>query len=120
MRHARDLRILVHAMRPEAKVIFAMQPFAPVMARQPCQEEQRLFALTSAVQGYAWQRLEEELRSLWSGYVERLEAYARQERVAWIDLNQASLSGWSFVDQAHLTDHGYQQAAECLARQLGQ
>jgi hypothetical protein len=117
-RHRRDLRIVARALPRGARCVFAAQPFAESSGKALTVEENRLFEAADGLQDARWARLREFLRNEYPSYVNRLGKMCRHENVTFIDLNDAPLTGWSYVDRIHLTDRGYEQIAVRLAGDL--
>lgn len=117
-RQRRDLSILAKALPPKAKLLFAIQPFADTTGKALCQEERQLFELTDGLQGAPWRILKTSLWEVWPSYVAGLKKICARERVNVLDLNAVELSGWSYVDRVHMTDQGYRQVADLLAKVL--
>jgi hypothetical protein len=117
-RHARDLAILAGALRPGAKLLFAVQPLADACQRATTPEEEELFAWADTATGGRWQRTRATLAAGWPGYVARLRDACAELDVPFLDLGTLSYDGWCFTDRVHLTDRGYALAATALAEAL--
>jgi hypothetical protein len=114
----RDLRILTRSLPDEIRPLFVVQPFASACSRDFVPEEQSLFQLTTNLVGSYWQRLKNDLIELWPVYVDELEAVCKELEIGFMDLNKQDFQGWVFVDQVHMTDEGYKQAAQFIAQRL--
>jgi hypothetical protein len=117
-RQKRDLGIMVRALSPGARLVFATQPFAEGCEKRLCPEEERLFRLTDEVQGRHWQILKTYLAQLWPSYVRELGNTCSKERILFLDLNEVPFAGWSFVDRVHMTDEGYLQVANRFVKEV--
>jgi hypothetical protein len=114
VQHLRDLRILRRMVPEEATVVFALQPYAPLVDRTLAPEEEEIFAALDLIQGEKWVAVREHIRACWPGYVDALEHGCAELGVPFVDTSRARLEGWCFVDRAHMTDRGYDAAAELL------
>src|SRR5262249_36509139 len=96
-------------------VIFALQPFATFLRKKMSPEEERLFEILDGLQGSTWRELKETTQSFEAPYQRDLEDYACELGLPYINLNKNKefcRDQWLFVDRIHLTDSGYEVAAE--------
>jgi len=114
----RDLRILARARRPASGLLFAAQPFAPVCHTNLSPEEQALFEMTEHLGGPGAEIVTTTMTMLWPRYVAAMRQVCSEEGVAFADVADVELKGWSFVDRVHMTDAGYRQVAAFLASQV--
>lgn len=114
----RDVAILVRAIPPRTKLLFAAQPFGETTRKELCPEERQLFDLTDRYQGPSWQAVKRLLAEQWPTYVARLQEICAAEGIGFVELDTVDLRGWSYVDRVHMTDIGYAQIAERLAAEL--
>lgn len=117
-RQERDLRMIVHALSPQTKLIFAIQPFAGTAYKVPSAEEERLFNIGDDLQGSEWAILKGRMTELWPGYVFELRQICSRTGVTCIDLNEQHYDGWIYVDRVHMTDTGYLQVAKTITAEL--
>ncbi|HXM53942.1 MAG TPA: SGNH/GDSL hydrolase family protein [Candidatus Dormibacteraeota bacterium] len=116
-RMLRDLRMLWRCRPPGARVLCCLQPFADPTARDFTPEERELHDLNAERRG-AGTGLRKFVLSRWDAYRRRLEADCAAQGIPFLDLPAASFAGWSFMDEWHMTDAGYRQAAERIAGAL--
>ena len=112
----RDLALLRKGARPDATIVFAAQPLAPICNKEWTDEELLLLALSDAYP--YWRTLRELLVELWPPYVEAMRTHCEQLGITFVDLGALSYGGWCFVDGIHMTDHGYEQVEARLATAL--
>jgi hypothetical protein len=129
-RQARDLRILgAVAARAGARLVVALQPYAPWIDRVETPEEERLFRAldAGAAEGerthrYSLRRLWLEAKGALEGAHEPARAVLAEVSVElgarFVDLNELPFDGWCFVDRVHLTDRGYGAAAARLGEEV--
>ncbi|MEV0730749.1 SGNH/GDSL hydrolase family protein [Polymorphospora sp. NPDC050346] len=116
-RQLRDLRIIAGAARPDARVLFCLQPFADPVLRTPTPPERELFDLARERQG-PWLTARDYVAANWDAYADRMAAGCAELGVDFVDLTARRFTGWSFYDRVHMTDHGYQQAADIIWERL--
>jgi len=116
-RVVRHVRILSLARRPGARVLYCLQPFVAAGFRDLAPEERELFAL-NARQQRAWSGVRDFLAASWARCGERLAEACAALDVRFLDLSTHPFEGWAFLDVVHMTDHGYEQTAELIARAL--
>ena len=114
----RDLGLLRRMVPEAATVVFVLQPYALMVDREPSPEEEEIFAALDLIQGEKWDPVREHIRESWGPYAAELEAGCDAIGVPFLDMAKADLSGWCFVDRAHLTDRGYDAAAAILEEVL--
>jgi hypothetical protein len=112
--HLRDLRILRRMVPDGATVVFCLQPYAPMLDRTPSPEEEQIFAALDLIQGEKWLAVRDHIRACWGDYAGAIEQGCEALGVPFLDTSEAHLDGWCFVDRAHMTDRGYDAAAEML------
>jgi len=112
-RQVRDLRLLCRARRPDTRVLFCHQPICDPAGRELSPEERELFEL-GAARRMVGGGLREHVRERWASYGSRLAAECAALSVRFLDLPAARFTGWSFIDEFHMTDHGYRQAADLV------
>jgi hypothetical protein len=113
-RQLRDLRALRRLVPDEATVVFALQPFAAKVEKQWSSEEDEIFAALDVVQGRQWRMMKRLLLTHWDAYAAMLERGCAELGVPFVDLSQATYTGWCFVDRIHMTDRGYDAAAAAI------
>lgn len=116
--HRRDLRFLTQSRAQGARIVFALQPFALIGSKVLTDEEVKLFAILDELQGVQWQVLKSSFHDLWGLYTEKIRKMCAELNVSFIDLNNIELSGWCYVDRAHMTDYGYSLVSDALASYL--
>lgn len=109
-RQVRDLRLLCRARRPGARVLFCHQPVCDPARRELSPEERELFEL-GAARRMVGGGLREHVQERWESYGRRLAGECAALSVGFLDLPAGHFRGWSFIDEFHMTDHGYAQAA---------
>jgi hypothetical protein len=114
----RDLNLLVKLLPSKSRLIFAAQPFASTSKQILSLQEVELFKIMDSLQLWHWQIIKTHLKKLWPEYVAELESFCRTQNISFIDLNQIDFDGWCFVDRIHMTDNGYTQIANAIAREL--
>jgi hypothetical protein len=112
-RQVRDLRILCRARPGHTRVLFCHQPVCDPGSRDLSPEERELHDI-DAVRRMVGRGLREAVRARWESYGRRLAAECSALSVRFLDLPAHRFGGWSFVDEFHMTDDGYRQAAELV------
>jgi hypothetical protein len=114
----RDLRVLARALRPETRILYAMQPTATLAKPELEPDEQALLAAAQpfpiwkdVFEPYAMDQL--------PAYTAAIRANCEALDVPWLDLNDVDYRGICFVDYGHTTDLANAQIADHLARHLG-
>lgn len=110
-RHLRDLRLVVAAAHRATRLIFVMQPFLDPNARELHPQERGLAGPEDGRSQDWWTATIEFIRVQWPSYTEYLERGCRDLGVHFGVLASPEFEGWAFVDRAHMTDNGQQQAA---------
>jgi lysophospholipase L1-like esterase len=94
-------------------VLLCHQPFSDPSVRELCAEERDLHEL-GAARRMVGRALREYVQSRWAEYGRRLAAECEAMSARFVDLHGATFAGWSFIDELHMTDHGYRRAAELV------
>jgi hypothetical protein len=115
----RDLRILSLARRRGARTLLCFQPRCDPARRVMAPEELELLEL-NARRRAASGPVNEFLNERWESCAERLAADCAAIGVEFLNLAAERFTGWSFLDQWHLNDHGYGQAAAMIHEALSQ
>lgn len=110
----RDLRILRRMLPDAATLVFALQPYAPLIARTLSREEEEIFAALDLIQGEKWDDVRDHIAACWPGFAAAVERGCAELGVPYLDTAAGDLGGWCFVDRAHMTDQGYDAAAAML------
>ncbi|WP_329312476.1 SGNH/GDSL hydrolase family protein [Streptomyces sp. NBC_01262] len=106
------------------RVCFAMQPFATWVREVHTPEETALFDELDQEGSIFWDLFGEVAPAgVGRRYAEEIAAVCEKHEVGFTDLNPAmartaTADDWLFVDRAHLTDKGYDLAAQLLASGL--
>jgi hypothetical protein len=116
----RDITVIKKSLPGSCRLIFAAQPFAGGAAKECTWEERRLFDITDRLQNVSWQVLKSHLTELWPAYVVELQKICASIRIPFTNLNAIKLSGWCYVDRAHMVDNGYMQVAQWIGAELEQ
>jgi hypothetical protein len=116
-RQVRDLRLLCRARLPHTRVLFCHQPVCDPADRELSPEERELFEL-GAARRMVGSGIREHVQERWDAYGSRLAAECAALSVGFLDLRARLFTGWSFIDEFHMTDHGYRQAAELVWKAL--
>jgi hypothetical protein len=116
----RDLRVLSLARRRGARVLLCFQPFCDPARREMAPEELELIELQSRRRS-ALVPVHKFMSERWQACAERLSTACGALGVEFVNLAAERFTGWSFLDEWHLNDHGYRQAADmiCAALQKG-
>ena len=110
----RDLRSLRRIVPAEASVVFALQPTAFGVEKEPSPEERELFAVLDKIQGRRWQERRRLFETQWGAFAAAIERGCAELGVRFVDLARGRYEGWCWVDRVHMTDRGYDAAAEML------
>jgi hypothetical protein len=110
----RDLTILSRARPAASRLVFALQPFAPVWQQR--WQVERLVAMDRG--GEELHTLLGYLVAMWSRFATGLAEWCQGEGVPFVDLNDVQYRGDAFQDAVHMTDSGYRQVAEAIAREV--
>jgi hypothetical protein len=106
------------------KLVYALQPVATWIQRQPSSEETALFAELDRHPGNSWETLARCLDSdHYHWFSKALEAICLENNVSFFDTNRSiterGLDGkWLFVDRVHLTDEGNQVVSNILREEV--
>ena len=114
----RDLRIMARSLPNSASIYFVMQPFASASTKQLTPQEQHLFGLTDNLAGSHWKTLKNDLVELWPTYTREIKQMCSEYGIFFIDFNNHEFTDWAYVDRVHMTDQGYFQAAQFIAKEL--
>jgi hypothetical protein len=117
LRQVRDLRILCRAKSSHTRVLVCHQPVCDPSSRELAPEERELHDL-GAARRMVGRSLREHVHARWEGYGRRIAAECSALSVRFLDLHAQRFTGWSFVDEYHMTDDGYRQAAELVCEAL--
>jgi hypothetical protein len=129
-RQTRDLRILgAVSATVGARLVVALQPYAPWIDRVVATEEERLFRALDAGAAGGERARRYSLRRLWleaktvldaahGPAREMLAEVSAEVGARFVDLNELPFDGWCFVDRVHLTDRGYRAAAVRLGEEV--
>lgn len=112
----RDLRFLRGMVPSNCRICYCMQPLAQLSTKIPETREKKLFEIfeEEMIQGDLWRRLQNKIVELWPGYISQMETALRRLEIPFVDLNQTPLTGWSYIDPVHMTDHGMKQVAQFI------
>jgi hypothetical protein len=94
-----------------ATIVFALQPYAPLIERPLSPEEEEIFTGLDLLGGTKWIAVRDHMAACWGPYADALRRGCAELDVPFLDTAEADLDGWCFVDRAHLTDRGYDAAA---------
>jgi hypothetical protein len=112
-RQVRDLRVLSRARRPGSRLLFCHQPFCDPSLRRLTPEERELFDRLAARRAPGT-GLRKFVLTRWEACGRRIAAECALLGIDFLDLPADRFTGWSFLDEWHMTDHGYRQAAELI------
>lgn len=119
----RDLRVLrLLADGFGVPLHFALQPLATWMDKPLSSEEEQLFRVLDSSTIKAYQIWAKQMAAVKDSYFADIEQICRELSVNYCNMNIASellSDDWLFVDRIHLTDRGYELAANVLKREFG-
>jgi hypothetical protein len=118
-RHLRDLRLVVAAAHPAARVIFVLQSFLDPAQRELHPEERELVRPVNGSAREWWSSPVEFAELHWASYTEKLRAGCARIGVPFGMLEASKFDGWAFLDRVHMTDNGQQQAATKIREMMG-
>ncbi len=118
--HYRDLRLLVRALNPGARILYAMQPTATLAKPELEPDERAMLAATR--QFPMWKDVFEPfVLGRLADYAAAIRGNCEALGVPYIDLNDIDYPGLCFFDYGHTTDtangHVARRLAECLVTQ---
>jgi len=113
--HRRDLRIIERSRRSTCRLLFVLQP---IRVEGRTEEEKRLFDLSDEINSTQWPWINFCLSELWPEYSILMRQMCFEEGVDFVNLNDVSFEGWSYVDRVHMTNHGYSQVAARIGASL--
>lgn len=112
-RLVRDVRVISLTRRPGARVLFCLQPFCDPAHRDMAPEEREAYDV-NARRKVAAGAVNAFMSARWESCASRLAADCETLGVDFVDLAAERFAGVSFLDQWHLNDNGYRQAAEMI------
>jgi hypothetical protein len=112
LRHLRNLRRLVP---DDAEVVFALQPIAQHTDKELTDAEAAAFEAIDVVdeETHMWM-FKKLFVTAWPEYVRALSEGCANLAVPFIDLSDATYTGWCYVDRVHMTERGHDIAAAFL------
>lgn len=117
--HFRDLRLLLRALEPDTRILYAMQPTSTLAKPELAPDEQ---ALLAAVRQFPiWKDVfEPYVMTQLPAYTAAIRRNCEALGVPYVDLNEIDYDGVCFVDYGHTTDTANMQIANYLARHLSE
>jgi lysophospholipase L1-like esterase len=113
-RRLRDLEFLVRAAGDQTRILFCVQPYANPLSREFTPEEQERYNYHLPHFG----RMHSITEKLWGPYADLLGQGCAGLGVPFLNMSAGQFAGSAFMDNVHLTDDGYRQAAQMIHRAL--
>lgn len=116
--HLHGWQVIAAGLR--ARLVFALQPLAPWVREVPAKQEQRLFDELDKASNFRGLHNDIAPMAIGRQYAAALDKHCRSLGIEFVDTNQLLAErvkriDWLFVDRVHMTDAGYDLAAQVLA-----
>lgn len=99
---------------------FALQPLATWLNKPLAPQEKEIFSILNSI-SMDWQRITPKILEVRDTYFADMERICRELSVPYCNMNLAPeflTEEWLFVDRVHLTDRGYEIAANILKKEF--
>ena len=115
----RDLGALRRLVPAEAKVVFALNPFARATSKQLSEEEEGILEAIDVInRGTDWGYSKDLAVAYWDAVVAVMSDGCAELGVPFVSVTDAPYTGWCFLDEVHQNNRGYDIAAEFLLDSL--